>query len=210
MAALRLRDVAKSYGGRAILRAVSLEVAAGQAVAVLGPNGAGKSTLLRVAAALSPADQGTVEVQDAPAGRDDRAARRAIGYVGQEPALYDELTPTEHVTLWARLRQGKPDVDAVLADAGLAAAAHRPCAHLSRGQRQRLALALALLGSPPVLVLDEPFTALDSQGEAWLADRLAAHRAAGAALLVAVHDHKQADRLLARTLRLREKRLEAA
>ena len=213
MAALRLRNVAKAYAGRTVLRDVHLEVPAGEAVAVLGPNGSGKSTLLRIAAALSPADQGRVEVEDAPVRRDDHAARRAIGYVGQEPALYDELTPAEHVRLWGALRSAPASsfsVDAVLADAGLAAAAHRPCAQLSRGQRQRLALALALLGAPPVLVLDEPFTALDAQGEAWLADRLAAHRAGGAALLVAVHEPKQADRLLARTMRLREKRLEAA
>jgi heme ABC exporter ATP-binding subunit CcmA len=211
--ALRLRGIHKAYAGRPVLRDVHLDVRAGHAVAILGPNGSGKSTLLRVAAALSPPDTGTVEVTGAAVGRDDRAARHALGYLGQEPALYGELTPAEHVRLWTRLRGGEVatlPTDAILADAGLAATAHRPCAHLSRGQRQRLALALALLGGPAVLVLDEPFTALDVQGEAWLADRLAAHRAAGAALLVAVHDARQADRLLARTLRLRERKLEAA
>lgn len=207
---LRLQGVAKSFGGRAILRDVHLAVRAGEAVAVLGPNGSGKSTLLRLAAAVSPPDAGLVEVAGTPVRRDDAVARRALGYVPQEPAVYDELTPAEHVALWARLRGQATDPDAVLADAGLATAAHRPAGSLSRGQRQRLALALALLGDPAVLVLDEPYTALDEQGEAWLTNLLARRRAAGCALLVAVHDPRQADHLLARTLRLRATRLEAA
>lgn len=210
MTALVLRNIAKSFAGRTILRDVGLEVRAGEAVAVLGPNGSGKSTLLRIAAVLSPPDQGEVAVAGSPARRDDQAARRAIAYVGQEPALYDDLTPAEHVRLWGQLRKVEADVDAVLTDAGLAAAAHRPCGQLSRGQRQRAALAIALLGDPRILVLDEPFTALDSEGEAWLGDLLARRRAAGCALLVAVHEPAQADRLRARTVRLRDRRLEAA
>ncbi|MEK6975484.1 MAG: heme ABC exporter ATP-binding protein CcmA [Candidatus Thermoplasmatota archaeon] len=207
---LRLRGVNKAFAGRNVLRDVHLEVHAGEAVAVLGPNGSGKSTLLRIAAALSPPDQGVVEVQAASVRRDDVAARRAIAYVGQEPALYDDLTPAEHVRLWAHLRAIDADPDAVLADAGLAAATHRPCGQLSRGQRQRAALAVALLGQPRILVLDEPFTALDADGEAWLGNLLGRRRAAGSALLVAVHEPGQANRLLARTVRLRERRLEAA
>jgi heme ABC exporter ATP-binding subunit CcmA len=211
-ATLRLRGVGKAFAGRHVLRDVNLDVRAGEAVAVQGSNGSGKSTLLRIAAALSPPDAGDVEVQGSPVGRDDVAARRAIAYVGQEPALYDELTPAEHVRLWARLRGAAAtvDVDAVLADAGLAPASHRACGQLSRGQRQRLALALALLGDPRVLVLDEPFTALDADGEAWLGNTLGRRRAAGCALLVAVHDPGQANRLLARTVRLRDRRLVAA
>jgi ABC-2 type transport system ATP-binding protein len=209
-AMLRLRGISKAFAGRHVLRAIHLDVHAGEAVAVQGPNGAGKSTLLRIAAALSPPDEGDVEVAGAPVGRDDVAARRAVAYVGQEPALYDELTPAEHVRLWARLRGVDADADAVLADAGLASAAHRPCGQLSRGQRQRAALALALLGDPRVLILDEPFTALDADGEAWLGNLLGRRRAAGCALLVAVHEPGQANRLLARTVRLRDRRLVAA
>lgn len=209
-ATLRLRAVSKSFAGRRVLRDVHLDVHASEAVAVQGPNGSGKSTLLRIAAALSPPDEGEVEVAGAPVRRDDLAARRAIAYVGQDPALYDELSPSEHVRVWARLRKADLDVDAVLGDAGLAAAAHRTCGTLSRGQRQRVALVLALLGDPRVLVLDEPFTALDAAGEAWLGNALGHRRAAGCALLVAVHDPAQADRLLARTVRLRDRRLVAA
>lgn len=207
---LRLRGISKAFAGRPVLRDVHLDVQSGEAVAVQGPNGSGKSTLLRIAAALSPPDEGEVEVAGSPVRRDDVAARRAIAYVGQEPALYDELTPAEHVRLWARLRDVRIDADAVLADAGLAPAAHRTCGNLSRGQRQRLALALALLGDPHVLILDEPFTALDADGEAWLGNTLGRRRAAGCALLVAVHDPVQANRLLARTVRLRDRKLVAA
>ena len=207
---LRLRGVSKAFAGRHVLRGIHLDVHAGEAVAVQGPNGSGKSTLLRIAAALSPPDEGQVEVAGAPVGRDNLAARRAIAYVGQEPALYDELTPAEHVRWWARLRKVDVDTDAILADASLAAAAHRTCGNLSRGQQQRLALALALLGDPRVLVLDEPFTALDPDGEAWLGNTLGRRRAAGCALLVAVHDPLHANRLLARTVRLRNRKLVAA
>lgn len=206
---LRLRNISKSLAGRPILREVDLDVRAGEAVAILGPNGAGKSTLLRIAAAISPPDTGSIQVGGQPIARDPGASRRAIAYAPQDPALYDELTPAEHVAWWSRLAK-VPAAPTVLTDAGLTAGAHRPCAQLSRGQRQRLSLALALLAPAKLIVLDEPFASLDRQGEQWLADRLAAARAHGAAVLVAVHAPSEADRLLARTVRLRERRLEPA
>lgn len=217
---LRLRGIGKAYGGRAVLRGIDLDVAPGQAAAILGANGSGKSTLLRIAAAVTAPDQGQVEVAGEDAfrrGRDEATLRRRIAFVGQEGTPYGDLTPAEHLRWWGRM-QGLPDagtqgthpVAQTLAEAGLAAAAHKPAVALSRGQRQRLLLAAALRAPPPLLVLDEPFTALDAAGEAWLCGRLEQALRDGSALLLAVHDATQAGRVAASTWRIRERRLEAA
>lgn len=210
-AVLRLHGISKSYAGRRVLHDVNLEVAAGECVALLGPNGAGKSTLLRIAANLTRPDAGAVAIRGTPAKHDAAEARGHLGYIGQEPALYDDLTPAEHLRLWARLHN-RPDTppggtDAALGQAGLAAAAHKPTGSLSRGQRQRLGLALATQGDPAVLVLDEPFTALDARGAADLEAHLAARRASGTAILLTVHDEAQARRLATRRVRLDRHRL---
>jgi ABC-type multidrug transport system ATPase subunit len=198
--ALRLRGVAKRYGPRAVLRGATLDLAPGETVAVLGPNGAGKSTLLRIAAGLARPDQGTVE-----------SARRPA-FLHQDAPLYDELTPAEHVAWWARLHGLPRDdatVDGRLSEAGLARLAHHPAGTLSRGERQRLAVALALLPDPAVAVLDEPFAALDAVAHAWLESLLAARRGRAATLL-SVHDEAAARRVADRAVRLAGGRLEAA
>ena len=193
-AALRLTEVTKRLGGRPVLRGITLHVAPGETVAVLGPNGSGKSTLLRVAAGQSRPDAGKAERDGA-----------AVSYLSQEAPLYAELTPAEHVQWWAHLWRKPHDeaaVHALLSDAGLLALAHRPAGSLSRGERQRLALALAFLPDAPLLVLDEPFTALDTVAHAWLESRLAARKAGGAATLLSLHGEEAAARVADRTLRL--------
>ena len=203
-AALRLRGVTKRYGARWVLRGLDLDVAAGEAVAVLGPNGSGKSTLLRTAAGLARPDAGAVEVAGHDVRKDPLAARRACSFLSQDAPLYDELTPAEHVAWWARLH-GRPADEATtnrtLVEAGLARLAHHPARTLSRGERQRLALTLALLPDPRVLVLDEPFTALDAVAQAWLESLLVARRGRGATLL-SLHDEAAAVRVAQRTIRL--------
>lgn len=192
-AALRLHQVTKRLGGRTVLRQVSLDVAPGETLAILGPNGSGKSTLLRVAAGQSRPDAGAAE-------RDGAAS-----FLGQDAPAYAELTPAEHVAWWARLWRKPHDaaaVHAALAEAGLLALAHRPAGTLSRGERQRLALALAFLPDAPLLVLDEPFTGLDTVAHAWLESRLAARRASGKATLLALHGEDAAARVADRVMRL--------
>ena len=204
--ALRLRGVAKRYGARSILRGLDLDVADGETVAVLGPNGAGKSTLLRIAAGVSRPDAGTVEVAGHDARREPLATRRACSFLSQEAPLYDELTPAEHVAWWARLHGREASAaaaDQALLAAGLARLAHHAVRTLSRGERQRLALALALLPQPRLLVLDEPFTALDAVGHAWLESILAARKASGrGATLLSLHDEAAAARVAGRVVRL--------
>jgi ABC-type multidrug transport system ATPase subunit len=191
--ALTLTGITKRLGGRMVLRGVDVEVAAGETVAVLGPNGSGKTTLLRVAAGQSRPDEGKAE-RTGPAS-----------FLSQESPLYAELTPAEHVRWWARLWRRPADavaVHALLGEAGLLKLAHRPAGRLSRGERQRRALCLAFLADAPLLVLDEPFTALDDVARAWLESRLAARKAAGGATLLALHGEDAARRVADRVVHL--------
>lgn len=198
--ALRLQSVAKRLGGRPVLRHIDLDVAPAECVAVLGPNGSGKSTLLRVAAGQSRPDAGAVR-------RPGKAS-----YLAQDAPLYAELTPAEHVRWWARLWRLPADPEAAharLAEAGLLRLAHRPAGTLSKGERQRLALALAFLPPPaaaPLLVLDEPFAALDDVAHQWLESRLAARRAEGGAALLALHGEEAARRVAGRVVHLAQGR----
>jgi len=209
-AALRLQGVTKSFGGHAVLRGLELEVRPGQCVALLGPNGAGKSTLLRIAATLARPREGQVHVAGIDARREPESARAQLSILTQEAPVYPELTPHGHVRWWARVqRLPAPDADARLQEAGLAHAAHQPARNLSRGMRQRLALTLALLPDRPLLLLDEPFAALDEAGRAWLSSNLTARRGR-TAVVMALHDAAQAQALANSVLRLNAGRLEAA
>ncbi len=207
-AALRLKGVRHHYGRRPILLGVDLEVAPGESVAILGANGAGKSTLLRIAATVLRPGAGAIEVAGVDAAQDPAAARARLGYLPQEAPAYADLTPMEHVHWWSRLHGRRDDAAALLAAAGLSAVAGRPAGTLSRGQRQRLGLALATLADPPLLLLDEPSASLDPEGREWLAALLASRRGRRATLLV-LQDEAEARRLADRVLRLRGHRLEA-
>jgi ABC-2 type transport system ATP-binding protein len=146
---IRAELVAKRYGDREALKGVSFEAAAGERLAIIGPNGAGKTTLLQILAGALPPDAGEVS-----AG--------ATGWVPQRPALYSKLSVAENLRLFARLEK-VADVDktvhAMLELTALEAADE--AGTLSGGNRQRLNIAIGLLGDPPVLLLDEPSAALD-------------------------------------------------
>jgi ABC-2 type transport system ATP-binding protein len=199
---LRLHDVHKRLGGRAILRGATLEMAAGDRVALLGANGSGKSTLLRIAGAASRPDSGDVQLLGVDARKDPDRARRHASCLLQDAPVYAELTPHEHLAWWGNvwdLGLAKASVESATIDCGLGLQAHRPAGTLSRGQQQRLAIAMALLPTTPLLLLDEPFTALDTDGIRWLEGRL--QERAGA-VLMALHDTQTATRLARRVVRL--------
>lgn len=199
--ALRLAAT-KAYGTHTVLRDVRLEVATTETVGILGPNGSGKTTLLRLASTLTRPTEGTVHVLGHDAVRDGEAARRNLGVLTQAAPIDGEATPAEALRWWLRLhRRPTQDVPDLLAGAGLARVADAPAGHLSRGQRQRLALLTALAHGPELAVLDEPFTALDAAGSAWLEGLLAARRGRQATVL-ALHDEAQAARLCDRIVRL--------
>ena len=196
--AVRLRDVSVVLDGTQVLTEVSLDVAQGEWLAVIGPNGAGKTTLLRAMAGLVPV-AGVVEVEGSDAaGRSRRVLARCLAYVPQTPLVpegmnvreYTLLGRTAHLSYLAmESRRDFEAVDAVLARLELDPFAHRPLTSLSGGERQRAVLARALVQEAPVLLLDEPTTALDlghQQQVLELVDELRRER--GLAVVSAMHD----------------------
>jgi ABC-2 type transport system ATP-binding protein len=190
--------VTKRFGPTVALDGISLSLYAGSTVALLGPNGAGKSTLASILLGLRAPDRGRVRV----AGRDprDHRARRAVGAMPQETLFPQTLRVAELVDFVARHYARPSSVDAVLSEFGLGSLAARPAGALSVGQRRRLALALAFVGRPALLVLDEPTAALDGEGRrtVWAAVRAARER--GAAVLVATHQLDEADAVATRVV----------
>jgi heme exporter protein A len=196
---LTFNDVTRRFGRRRALHHVTFTCEAGQIVAVLGPNGAGKSTLLSIAATLLTPTAGEVLYGDHSARDGGAALRGRIGVLGHDLYLYPELTAAENLAFFARL-YGVADVEAVVA-AALTHAALRdrsaePVSSFSRGMRQRLALERALLHSPRLVLLDEPFTGLDETASGTLRERLLAARSAGAIVIVTTHDLESIEQLV--------------
>lgn len=161
------RGLVRAFGGRRAVDEVDLRLAPGRRTVVVGPNGAGKSTLLRMLATLLRPDAGTLRVAGAELPAGATAARRHIGYLGHDPAVYLDLTPQQNLELFADL-YGIADARARIADAlgqvGLVARTHDPVRTFSRGMAQRLGIARLTLHAPRLLLLDEPYTGLDSEG----------------------------------------------
>ena len=147
-----LQHISKSFGSQKVLNDVSLEIPAGQIVGLLGPNGAGKSTLMKILIGLWSADSGTV------------SAPSRIGYLPENNPLYEEMYVTEYLQFMAKMTNDKcqmTNVDALIDKVGLTPECHKHIRELSKGYRQRVGLAQALLGDPQLLILDEPTTGLD-------------------------------------------------
>lgn len=166
------------FGSATALDDVSFTVRPGQTLAVFGPNGAGKTTLLKVLAGLIQPQRGRVQVD---------GGRRAIGWIGHQPQLYNQLTVGENLRFWASLYDVAPPPD-LLTRLGLEEHADRPVRALSRGLVQRVAIARALVHDPKVLLLDEPFTGLDRSAAEAFGRLLAQHAAAGRAAVLVTHN----------------------
>lgn len=185
--AVELENLERRYGERVALEGVSFRLEAGQTLGVLGANGAGKSTLLRVLATLLRPHGGTARILGASLPGEAIAVRGLIGYVGHEPLLYRDLTGRENLRFQARLhRAGDDRVEALLAATGMERRAGEPVADLSKGMRQRLAVARAVLGDPPLLLLDEPRTHLDPVAAELLEPLVG--RESGRARVLVTHD----------------------
>ena len=183
---IRGRDLVVTLGGRRILDHVDFQVARGEAVALIGQNGAGKTTVLRFLLGLVRG-RGDVTIAGIDPASDPVAARRLIGYMPQTPAFLEE-TARGSLSLLARLREVRePGIDALLARVGLVEHARRSVRTFSTGMKQRLSLAAALIGDPPILVLDEPTASLDLAGQRELLALLGRLRAEGRTLLMTSH-----------------------
>jgi ABC-type multidrug transport system ATPase subunit len=173
----------KRFGDRRVLRGVDIDLPDDGFLLVTGRNGSGKTTLLRILAGLTSCDAGTIALP----------ARAAVGYLGHEPLVYRELTPLENLSLFARLyRVDEPGerVGMLLERFGLWNVRHDRVSTFSRGMRQRLGLCRVLLHDPQLLLLDEPFNALDADGAALLDAVLDEERT----FVVATHEPQRVER----------------
>jgi ABC-2 type transport system ATP-binding protein len=190
--AIEVRDLVVGYGGAPVLDGVSLTLRAGELLAVLGGNGAGKSTLLKGLLGLLAPTRGSLRVFGVSPQADPTAARAMLAYVPENVAIYPHLSGIENLRYLLGLAGRRPD-DAALAralrDVDLAEAAWRARASgYSKGMRQKLLIALALLREAPLLLLDEPASGLDPEATDQLATLLARLRDAGKAILMVSHD----------------------
>ncbi len=189
-AVVATESLSRSFGARRAVDGVTLTVAAGEALALFGPNGAGKTTLLRMLGGLLRPTSGKARIGDAvlPGGPE---ARRRIGVISHQSLLYDALTARENVEFAARLYRVKDPVaksrDA-LERMRILDRADTPVRALSRGLRQRVSVARAIVHSPSVVLADEPFTGLDVAGAKALAALLTELRDAGAAVILVTHN----------------------
>lgn len=202
-AGIRFENIEKRYGALAAVRKVSLVVAPGDCVVLAGRNGSGKTTLLRIAAQLVRPSKGTLGFFSS--ARDGEARDVRPGFVAHATMAYDELTAEENLLLFARLQgaeQPEARVAALLEEVGLAERRDSLVRTFSRGMRQRVAIACALLHDPPVLLLDEPATGLDPHGVAWLAGTLRNLRDSGCTILMSLHGESEISSLGTRAIRL--------
>ena len=187
--------VEKRYGRRRALKPLDLELERGGFLVVTGPNGSGKTTLLRLVAGLAAPTGGRLEVG---------AGRESLGYLGHEPLLYRDLTALENLDLYGRLyrvAERRERIGMLLERYGLWDVRTERVGSFSRGMTQRLAICRALLHEPDLLVLDEPFTALDGDG-AELLDRQLAEIAGSSTVLLTTHDPARVERLATARLAL--------
>ena len=181
---IRARGLEKRYGDRRVLRSVELDVADDGFLLVTGPNGSGKTTLLRLCAGLAVPSAGELDVT---------TERARIGFLAHEPLVYRELTALENLDLYGRLYrvpERRERIGMLLERFGLWDARHERAGSYSRGMLQRLALCRTFLHEPALLVLDEPYSALDDAG-AELLDRELAERRGSSTFVVSTHDPKR-------------------
>ena len=187
---VQARGLSRRYGRFWALRDLDFELSAGEAVALLGANGAGKSTLLSLLCTLARPSDGELRLMGLDPQKQAARVRARLGYVAHHTLLDDALTARENLRYYGELfaiDRAEDRIESRLTQMGLLDRAEDQVEGFSRGMRQRLSLARALLHDPKLLVLDEPFTGLDAAGCRDLADALATEKRAGCAMILATH-----------------------
>jgi len=192
-ALIEARGVSRHFGRRTVLKGLDIRVSDGEIVALMGPNGAGKTTLLRVLATLIEPSSGSILLNGVDVHDDPVVARKVIGVVGHSTYTYDDMTALENLRFYWSMN-GLPSRDfeehgrKILQRVGLAHRMNDRAVIFSKGMRQRLSIARAIIHSPRVLLLDEPFSSLDQKGVDILSQILTEERSNGCAIMIVTHD----------------------
>tara|TARA_B110000014_G_C20074564_1_gene560794 strand:- start:671 stop:1294 length:624 start_codon:yes stop_codon:yes gene_type:complete len=198
---LKLNALFKSFGSKKVLRGVNLEVNSGEIVTLVGNNGSGKTTLLRTLTTLdSPDSYNVAEIDGFDLSSDSAEIRSRLGYLSHNSPFYPELTGVENLRLWLELNSIS-DADSkartLLAQVGLISFCDELAGNYSRGMIQRLGFSMALSHSPTTLLLDEPFTGLDTEGTKIIEELLVKSKEEGCSIVIVSHDkHSYSDRTL--------------
>ncbi|GAA1582958.1 ABC transporter ATP-binding protein [Kribbella sancticallisti] len=202
---LAVQGLRHLYAERPVIEDLTFTLRAGRAIALVGPNGAGKTTVLKCIVGSAEPAAGQILLDGVPIDERVEVVRRDVASLLDDLDFFPDLTVAEHLDLLARAH-GNPEpedlVDTLLDDIGLLAAAEQLPGSLSSGQRRRLALATTLVRPRKLLVLDEPEQRLDTDGVAWLAERLQAEKQAGTSILFASHDKELVDAVADETVAL--------
>ncbi|MGR8981840.1 MAG: ABC transporter ATP-binding protein [Gammaproteobacteria bacterium] len=187
---IRVNDFTKKYNDFVAVRNLTFAVEPGQILGLVGPNGAGKTTLMRVLSGIIPPSSGTLSVSGHDIARDPVRAKQALGYIPDDPRLFDTLTVWEHLEFIAAAYEVvnyKPAAEALLKFFELDGKRHHVVQALSRGMRQKVAIACAYLHRPDVILFDEPLTGLDPSGIRSIKASMQERAARGAAIIISSH-----------------------
>jgi ABC-2 type transport system ATP-binding protein len=209
MRAIQTKELARSFGDVVAVESLDLEVTEGEIYGFLGPNGAGKSTTINMLLGFTPPSSGSGTVLGYDIEHESLAVRQSIGVLPEDFGMYKRLTAKEHIQFASRVKGATDDPDKLLARVGLSDAADRKAGGFSTGMKQRVALAMALVGEPDLLILDEPSSGLDPNGAREMRSIIREENERGATVFFSSHIMEQVEAICDRVGIMRSGRLVA-
>jgi heme ABC exporter ATP-binding subunit CcmA len=208
---IEIIDLSKKFGKHVALNGVTLSVDSGESFAILGPNGAGKTTLVRTLSTLLNPTSGTVKIAGHDASEEPEKIKRQIGVVSHNPFLYDELTAHENLAFYADLYGvGRDNIEALIEKVGLHERKDSLVGEFSRGMKQRLSIARALLHEPKILILDEPGAGLDIQSKRTFYGTIKELNKKGTTILLTTHYLEEVEELCGKAAILEQGEVKAS